>query len=383
MSTDVQDWRAIGNQLEWLGVARELGPVFAARAATHDAEDSFAVDNYQDLKQRRVFSAAVPGELGGGGATHAQLCEMLREFARHCGSTALALSMHTHVVVALVWRYRQGLPAEALLRRIAAEELSVVGTGSSDWLDSTGKAERVDGGYRVTARKTFCSGSPAGTLLLTTAPYDDPADGPTVLHFAVPMTSDGVTVLANWRTMGMCASGSNDVVLENVFVPEEAVSLRRPRGQWHPFFNVAFPIAWPIIMSVYLGVAEAARDLAMQQVQRKRDDSDTWYLMGELDNALVTAQIAVQSMVDLCANLAFVPEIGTVNASVVRKTIAAQAILSAVEKAVEMVGGRSFFRTIELERMLRDVHAAQFHPLQPKRQHRFSGRLALGLDPVG
>jgi alkylation response protein AidB-like acyl-CoA dehydrogenase len=382
VSTHVKDWRAVGSQ-EWLGVARELGPVFAARAATHDAADSFAVDNYQDLKQRRVFSAAVPGELGGGGATHAQLCEMLREFARHCGSTALALSMHTHVVVTLVWRYRQGLPAEPLLRRVAAEQISLVGTGSSDWLDSTGKAERVDGGYRVTARKTFCSGSPAGTLLLTTAPYDDPADGPTVLHFAVPMTSDGVTVLANWRTMGMRASGSNDVVLENVFVPEEAVSLRRPRGQWHPFFNVAFPIAWPIIMSVYLGVAEAARDLAMQQVQRKRDDSDTWYLLGELDNALVTAQIAVQSMVDLCANLAFVPEIATVNAVVIRKTIAAQAILSAVEKAVEMVGGRSFFRTIELERMLRDVHAAQFHPLQPKRQHRFSGRLALGLDPVG
>jgi alkylation response protein AidB-like acyl-CoA dehydrogenase len=382
VSTDVKDWRAVGSQ-EWLGVARELGPVFGARAATHDAADSFAVDNYQDLKQRRVLSAAVPGELGGGGATHAQLCEMLREFARHCGSTALALSMHTHVVVTLVWRYRQGLPAEALLRRIAAEQLSLVGTGSSDWLESTGGAERVDGGYRVTARKTFCSGSPAGTLLLTTAPYDDPADGPTVLHFAVPMASDGVSVLDNWRTMGMRASGSNDVVLENVFVPEEAVSLRRPRGQWHPFFNVAFPIAWPIIMSVYLGVAEAARDLAMQQVQRKRDDSDTWYLMGELDNALVTAQMAVQSMVDLCANLAFVPEIGTVNAAVIRKTIAAQAILSAVEKSGEMVGGGSFFRTIELERMLRDVHATQFHPLQPKRQHRFSGRLALGLDPVG
>jgi alkylation response protein AidB-like acyl-CoA dehydrogenase len=97
----------------------------------------------------------------------------------------------------------------------------------------------------------------------------------------------------------------------------------------------------------------------------------------------VTAQIAVQSMVDLCANLSFVPEIATVNAVVIRKTIAAQAILSAVEKAGEMVGGGSFFRTIELERMLRDVHATQFHPLQPKRQHRFSGRLALGLDPVG
>jgi hypothetical protein len=50
---------------------------------------------------------------------------------------------------------------------------------------------------------------------------------------------------------------------------------------------------------------------------------------------------------------------------------------------MDMVGGSGFFRSIGLERMLRDVHAAQFHTLQTKRQHRFSGRLALGLDPVG
>lgn len=126
----------------------------------------------------------------------------------------------------------------------------------------------------MTARKSFGSGSPAGDLLLTTAPYDDPVDGPTVLHFAVPMNADGLTVLDNWRTMGMRASGSNDLVLDGVFVPDEAVSLRRPRGHWHAFYNVAMPIAWPIIISVYLGVAEAARDLAVQQVQRKRDDPD-------------------------------------------------------------------------------------------------------------
>jgi alkylation response protein AidB-like acyl-CoA dehydrogenase len=105
--------------------------------------------------------------------------------------------------------------------------------------------------------------------------------------------------------------------------------------------------------------------------------------MGELDNALVTAHIAVDSMVNSCANLAFAPEVATVNATFMRKTIAAQAVLSAVEKAAEIVGGRSLLRSSALERMLRDVHAAQFHPLQPKRQHRFSGRLALGLDPVG
>jgi alkylation response protein AidB-like acyl-CoA dehydrogenase len=66
----------------------------------------------------------------------------------------------------------------------------------------------------------------------------------------------------------------------------------------------------------------------------------------------------------------------------IRKTIAAQAVLATVEMAMETVGGGAMFRSMGLERMLRDVHGAMFHPLHPKRQHRFSGRLALGLDPA-
>ena len=55
----------------------------------------------------------------------------------------------------------------------------------------------------------------------------------------------------------------------------------------------------------------------------------------------------------------------------------------AVEKALEAVGGTGLFRSMGLERLLRDVHGAQFHPLPAKRQHCFTGRVAFGLDPVG
>jgi alkylation response protein AidB-like acyl-CoA dehydrogenase len=308
---------------------------------------------------------------------------MLRELARSCGSTALALSMHTHLLAATVWRWRQGHPVEPLLRRIAAEEIVLVSTGASDWLDSSGTAERVEGGYRVTARKVFGSGSPAGALLMTSAVYDDPADGPTVLHFPVPMQAEGVTVLDNWRTMGMRATGSNDVLLEKVFVPDAAVSLRRPKGKWHPFFSMVMAVALPLVIGVYVGVAEAASDLAMAAARKKAGDPNLPYLIGEMDNALVTAQMAIQGMVDICNDYAFELSDQTANAIAIRKTIAAKACLETVEKAVEVVGGSAFYRSAGLERLLRDVHGAQFHPMQEKRQHLFTGRIALGLDPVG
>ena len=68
--------------------------------------DAFVAENYRDLRERRVFSAGVPAELGGGGASHADLCAMLRALAHYCGSTALALAMHTHQVAIPAWRWR-------------------------------------------------------------------------------------------------------------------------------------------------------------------------------------------------------------------------------------------------------------------------------------
>ena len=87
--------------------------------------------------------------------------------------------------------------------------------------------------------------------------YDDPERGPRVLNMAVPVAVDGVTVLDNWDTLGMRGTASNDVVLEDVFVPDERVLANRPYGVVDPPLQVILSIAFPIISAVYLGVAEA------------------------------------------------------------------------------------------------------------------------------
>jgi alkylation response protein AidB-like acyl-CoA dehydrogenase len=287
-----------------------------------------------------------------------------------------------HLTATMVWAWRHGAPTAPVLERIAREQLVLVTSGATDWLDSNGTAERVDGGYRMTARKAFCSGSPAGDLLLTSAVYEDPNAGPTVLHFGVPVRNAGLTVLDNWRTMAMRASGSNDIVLDGVFVPDGAISARRPKGAWTDIWNVVVAVAGPLVTSAYLGVAEAARDLAIKKLAHKREDPPVWQLVGEMETALATAQLAMQSMVDLNADLTFAPDKATANAMAMRKTLATQSLMLAVEKALEAVGGAGIYRSVGLERLVRDIHAAQFHPLQAKRQYRFSGRMALGLDPI-
>jgi alkylation response protein AidB-like acyl-CoA dehydrogenase len=371
------------NATDWLAVATDLAADFATRAADHDANDTFAAENYAKLREAKIFSAPVPAELGGGGATFAQNCAIIRSIARGCGSTALAYSMHSHLLQALIWRHRHGAvpPAEPLLRRIAKEELILVSSGGSDWLDGSGTLIKENGSYTFKARKIFGSGSPSGDLLLTTGIYDDPEKGPMVLHFGVDMHNPAVKVLDNWRTMGMRATGSNDIVIDGVTVQDAAVSVRRPKGKWHQFFNVVSPLIFPLVASAYVGVAEAAREIALAQATKRRDDPIVQSLIGEMDTELLIAQAALDDMVAL-ANTEYTPDIANADLTFKRKTIIARAIVRAGYLAMETAGGGSFFRALGLERCIRDIQGVRFHPWHERRQYQFSGRIALGLDPV-
>src|SRR5688572_23713149 len=175
---------------QWIEIAHGLGEEFAGRAEAHDEGDTFVSNNYAVLKERRVFSAAIPEELGGGGASHREIADMLRTLAQYCGSTALALSMHQHLIAATVWKCRRGQGGEAMLKNVAEKQLVLVSTGAGDWLESNGSTIKTDGGYLVTARKHFASQSAVGDVLVTSAPLMDE-----VLHFPVPMNAVGVTVL--------------------------------------------------------------------------------------------------------------------------------------------------------------------------------------------
>lgn len=138
----------------------------------------------------------------------------------------------------------------------------------------------------------------------------------------------------------------------------------------------------PILMSTYLGVAEAAARIARNQARKRTDDPATPYLLGELANHLTTAELAVDSMVAIANNLDYEPITENANAILSRKTIAANAVLATVEKALEAAGGAGFYNKCGLEKLVRDAHAVRYHPLQEKRQLLFAGRLALGLDPI-
>jgi alkylation response protein AidB-like acyl-CoA dehydrogenase len=329
------------------------------------------------MRDAGLLAAGVPTELGGLGADNRALAVLQRELAHSCGSTALATAMHHHVVCFTAWRYRRGMPgAEATLRRVAEEGIVLVSTGGGDWTHPRAEVVRVDGGYRVTGRKRFCSQSTVGAVMSTMAAYDDPEQGRRVLNLAVPFSADGVTVADNWDTLGMRGTASNDVVLENVFVPDERVLANRPYGVIDPPLQVIGSIAMPIISAVYLGVAEAAFAAAVDFVRNRAADPTVRRQVGLMKHRLQVASWSLDGALDLVGPDPS-PSLENLTAVMIAKREIALAGVEVCDLAMELAGGPAYFRGSVVERCYRDIRAAKFHPTTPEETLLLAGQQLL------
>lgn len=363
--------------------AAAIGPALAEHAARHDAEGSFVTEAYDALRDAGLLKAAVPTELGGDGATVAELTALQRELGHHCGSTALASSMHQHAVAFTAWRYRRGLPgAEATLRRVADEGILLVSTGGGDYSHPRGDAVKVDGGYRVSGHKRFASQSGNGNVLVTMFVHDDPEQGQRVLNVAVPIAAEGVTVADNWNTLGMRGTASNDVVVKDVFVPDERVAANRPYGVVDPPLQVISQVAFPIVSGAYLGIAEAAYGAAVAAAAPKADSPLVQRQVGRMQHRLRVASWALDGAL---AAIGDPDNPGDVKPShkaylavMMAKAEVAEAGIEVCDLAMDVAGGPAFFKGSVIERAYRDIRAIKFHPLTPEATLVETGRHELG-----
>jgi alkylation response protein AidB-like acyl-CoA dehydrogenase len=369
----------ISTDSELLARAAAVGAEIAPYAARHDSDGTFVSEGLHCVREAGLLALAVPTELGGSGATIRQVAMVQRELAHHCGSTALATAMHQHAVTFTAWRYYRGFPgAEATLRRVADEGIVLVSTGGADFTRPRGEAVKVEGGYRVSGHKVFASQSSHGTAMVTMFAFDDPDEGRRVLNMAVPIASEGVTVLDNWNTLGMRGTASNDIVVEDVFVPDERVVANRPYGKIDPPLQVIASIAMPIIAAVYLGVAEAAYAAALEAVAAKADDPVVQRQVGFMAQRLRVASWALDGALAEVGDDPD-PSVERFAAVMAAKREVALAGVEVCDVAMELGGGAAFFKGSTIERCYRDIRAAKFHPLTPEQTLIHSGRLALGL----
>jgi alkylation response protein AidB-like acyl-CoA dehydrogenase len=362
----------------WIELTHKLGKAFEERARKNDETGEFVFANYEDLKKHKFFSAAIPKEFGGGGASHAEMCNIIRTIAHYCSSTALAFSMHQHLIAAANWKLKNKNLGQSMLQNVAENELVLISTGARDWLGSNGELKKTEGGYLFSGKKHFASQSIAGDVVITSAQFLNPNNEWEVLHFSAPMSADGISLADDWNVMGMRATGSQTIGFNEVFIPDSAISLSRPKDEFHPIWGVVLTVALPLIMSAYVGIAEKAMEIAIEKGKKYARNSDHLpYMIGKLNNHLISAQSQLMMMSALTNDFDFKPNESTTIQVLSYKTNISEDTKQVVADAMEIIGGQSFYRANNLERLFRDVQASPFHPLPKWDQYAFTGERLL------
>jgi hypothetical protein len=259
-----------------------LGPRFAERAEGHDRAARFPEQNFEELREAGLLGITVPREHGGLGADFAGYCLASEELGRWCGSTALALNMHASVAlwIGLVADALEMTPAQredhaarrALhfqrvvqggeLYAISFSEGGPAAAGAAPWATT---ARKVEGGYVVSGHKIFVSLAGAAHWYCVLATLERPGEegrgtSRDALALAVPASAAGCRVHGVWDPLGMRATVSRNLTLENVFVPEENRLL--PEGLYHQAAQ-RWPAMFFTLAPTYMGLARAAYDFTV------------------------------------------------------------------------------------------------------------------------
>ncbi len=366
---------------------------FAERCGCYDRANRFFQEDFDDLQRAGYLTMAVPKELGGRGMNLAQVAREQRRLAYYAPATALGINMHIYWVglVADLWHRRDRL-AEWLLQEAMAGEVFNAGHAERGndipALLSTSTAERVDGGFRISGHKMFCSLAPVWMRYGLHATWDDADGGPKIVHAFLPRSQSGYRIVETWDTLGMRATRSDDVVLDGAFVPDKYIARIVPAGQVDPFVLGMF--AWPLtgFANIYYGIARRAIDLAVAGIKKKTSLAVTRTMAyhPEIQHAFAEMALALEPVEPLLERLAEDWSAGVDHGAnwpakiVSAKYHAVEACWRIVDRAMEVSGGAGLFRANELERLFRDARCGRFHPANTFLTHEIVGKTTLGID---
>jgi len=255
---------------------RELAADFAVRAAEHDRDASHPVENYGRLIDEGFLALNVPEAWGGAGVGLLGHSIAFEAMAQGCPSTALAFNMHASVVMPVLESPEVPHESKRLIADLVVNRRKLIGGNFSEPGHTsligerplTARARRVAGGWSLTGRKMFASMLEAADYVMVLA-YPEDATGPHAGIFVlVPPEAEGRRVEANWDTLGMRATRSDSLILEDCRLPDSAVvfrsdDIRRFRRDYFNWF-------WGSYTAVYLGVAAAAYEEIIRVVKARQ-----------------------------------------------------------------------------------------------------------------
>jgi len=362
------------------------------RAASISAARQLPADLVMELAAARLFRVALPEAEGGMGADVLTTLRVIEEVARADGSTGWCLAMGINTL-------RQSAQLAAEVRReIFFGDPVGISAGSAN---ARGRAVAVPGGYRVTGHWLFASGCMhASALHGACKVFDGDAprlrpDGEQEVRIAFFFPKTLARIVDTWDVSGLRGTGSHDVVVEDLFVPEErtfSAAERRARVTGPINRMHGFDLAGCGFCCVGLGVARAAIDAFVELAQAKiprmsagtvlREKEMVQAQVGEAEALLRSGRSLLFEVVEEMweTALAARPIAERQRADLrLAMTHAAQSAARATHLVCVAAGTTSIFASSPLERYARDAEVVTRHNQLQVVNYEAVGRTVLGL----
>jgi alkylation response protein AidB-like acyl-CoA dehydrogenase len=373
----------------------ELAADFARRAAEHDRDASHPIENYRRLREEGFLALNVPKRWGGAGVGLLGHTIAFEALAQGCPSTALAFNMHASVVMPILESSDVTTDAKERLADLVVRQGKLIGGNFSEPGHTsligerplTARAKRIGGGYGVTGRKMFASMLEAADYVMVLAYPDDASDRHAGILLLIPPDAPGRRVEANWDTLGMRATRSDSLVLEDCRVPASAALFRS--DDIRPFRRDYLNWFWGSYTAVYLGVAAAAYDEVRRIVRARRPEGyaqplayhpDVRRHIAEMSAALDAARLVTYRSAWLSDTEGPTPE--TLAALYRAKYLVGEATSRITRAALTLGGAHGIFKGSRLEQLFRDGALAPIQPPPADFCLYNMGLYELGLDPA-
>lgn len=362
---------------------------FSKRAAGHDRDGSFPFENFRELSEAGLLSLTVPAALGGAGASVKLAVRIVGIIAKADPSTALVLSMHyiNHLVMASspTWpdRLSRRLARETVEGLALVNALRVepeLGSPARGGLPAT-VARRTETGWRLTGHKIYSTGAPILKWYLVWARTDETE--PRVGQFLVPAGLPGTRMVETWDHLGLRASGSHDVIFDDVLIPlEHEIDIRRP-ANWCGLDVTRAATHTAFIAAIYDGIGRAARDWLVEFLQHRVPSGlgaplatlpRAQEILGGIEVRLaVNARLIDSFAGDFDDGIALT----TAEFNAIKLTVTNNAV-AVIDDALSLSGNHGLSRANPLERHHRDVLCGRVHTPQDDSTRLILGRAALG-----
>ena len=353
--------------------AEALVPALAARAREAEELRRIPDATIADLRQSGLFRALQPKRVGGAELPYEALVRVTAILARGCGSTAwVYANLANHDFMLAMW------PGEAQDEIWGKSADQLIG---SALMFPPGRATKVPGGYKLSGRWKFSSGIDACTWTMLGGIASADGELPDYRVFLVP--EGDYDTIDTWHAAGLKGTGSKDVKVSDIFVPEHrTLAVDRMKGCGAPGMALnpgplyrlpVFDMFPYVVASTVLGLAQAAVHTFAEETRHRvtsytttlmSDHATTQLRLGEAASAVEAAELLLIANCEAAMEAAEASRVPTVEEKIrLRRdgAYAARLCTRAVDLLFEAGGGEFLYDDKPMQRMFRDVHAAQSH----------------------